>query len=117
VIGGFAVTQASISAATPASPRLHRRALRTRRSSTSCFRREQCALGEYVSRQTFDPATLGFSPTALRVMGGYQYLPLLHVGNFSTTNANSTIASLGSQRQIGARDSIDRCLTISRRRR
>jgi hypothetical protein len=31
-------------------------------------------------------------------MAGYRYLPLLTFGSFSTTNANSTIASLGSQR-------------------
>ena len=48
--------------------------------------------------QDFDPATLGFSPTALQLMSGYHYLPLFTFGSFSTTNANSTIASLGSQR-------------------
>ena len=55
--------------------------------------------GEY--RQTaeeFDPAKLGFSSTALQVMNGYKYLPLMTFASFSTTNANSTIASLGSQR-------------------
>ena len=31
-------------------------------------------------------------------MRGYQYLPFVTIGSFSTTNANSTIASLGSQR-------------------
>ncbi len=31
-------------------------------------------------------------------MGGYQYLPLFTFGSFSTTNSNSTIASLGAQR-------------------
>ena len=45
-----------------------------------------------------DPATLGFSSTAARVMNGYQYLPFLTFGTFSTTNSNSTIASLGAQR-------------------
>jgi hypothetical protein len=48
--------------------------------------------------QTFDPATLGFSSTAVQAMNGFQYLPLLTFGSFSTTNANSTIASLGAQR-------------------
>ena len=48
--------------------------------------------------QTFDPARLGFSQTAVQMMNGYQYLPLFTFGSFSTTNANSTIASLGSQR-------------------
>jgi len=48
--------------------------------------------------QTFDPATLGFSPAALQVMNGYAYLPFLTFGSFSTTNSGSTIASLGSQR-------------------
>lgn len=48
--------------------------------------------------QEFDPAALGFSAAALQAMGGYRYLPLFTFGSFSTTNANSTIASLGSQR-------------------
>ena len=48
--------------------------------------------------QTFDPATLGFASSALQAMAGYQYLPLLTFGSFSTTNSSSTIASLGAQR-------------------
>jgi Carboxypeptidase regulatory-like domain len=48
--------------------------------------------------QTFDNATLGFSPTALQLMGDYNYLPLFTFGSFSTTNENSTISSLGSRR-------------------
>ncbi|HEY3053130.1 MAG TPA: TonB-dependent receptor [Thermoanaerobaculia bacterium] len=48
--------------------------------------------------QEFDPASLGFSPTAVALMGGYKYLPFITFGGFSTTNANSRIASLGSQR-------------------
>lgn len=48
--------------------------------------------------QTFDPAKLGFSQAAVSLIGGYQYLPLFTFGSFSTTNANSTIASLGAQR-------------------
>ena len=51
-----------------------------------------------IRRQEFDPAALGFSPAALQLMNGYSYLPLMTFGAFSTTNANSTIASLGSQR-------------------
>lgn len=47
---------------------------------------------------TFDPASLGFSTTAAQLMKDYQYLPFITFGGFSTTNANSTIASLGSQR-------------------
>ncbi len=47
---------------------------------------------------TFDPASLGFSSTAAALMKGYKYLPLITFGGFSTTNANSTIASLGAQR-------------------
>ena len=31
-------------------------------------------------------------------MGGYQYLPFFTFGGFSTTNSNSRIATLGSQR-------------------
>jgi hypothetical protein len=55
--------------------------------------------GEYRDpAQTFDPAKLGFSPTAVQMMGGYQYMPLFTFGTFSTTNSGSTIASLGSQR-------------------
>ncbi len=48
--------------------------------------------------QEFDPASLGFAPSALAAMGDYQYLPFITFGGFSTTNANSRIASLGSQR-------------------
>jgi hypothetical protein len=48
--------------------------------------------------QTFDPASLGFSSTASQLMSGYNYLPLFTFGSFSTTNSNSTIASLGAQR-------------------
>lgn len=55
--------------------------------------------GEYRDpAQTFDPAKLGFSSTAVSLMKGYQYLPFFTFGSFSTTNSNSTIASLGSQR-------------------
>ena len=48
--------------------------------------------------QDFDPASLGFSPTAVNLMGDFKYLPLFTIGSFSTTNENSTIASLGSRR-------------------
>ena len=48
--------------------------------------------------QEIDPAELGFSPAALQLMNGYRYLPLMTFGAFSSTNSNSTIASLGSQR-------------------
>jgi hypothetical protein len=48
--------------------------------------------------QEFDPATLGFSAQAVALMGGYNYLPFFTFGGFSSTNANSRIASLGSQR-------------------
>ncbi|MBP6703094.1 MAG: TonB-dependent receptor [Vicinamibacteria bacterium] len=55
--------------------------------------------GEYRDpAQTFDPSKLGFSSTALQLMSGYQYLPFITLGTFSTTNSNSTIASLGSLR-------------------
>ena len=47
---------------------------------------------------TFDPTSLGFSSTAAQLMKGYRYLPFITFGGFSTTNSNSTIASLGSQR-------------------
>jgi hypothetical protein len=45
-----------------------------------------------------DPAAIGFSGTALQLMRGYGYLPLFTFGSFSTSNENSTIASLGSRR-------------------
>ena len=48
--------------------------------------------------QDFDNASLGFSQTALQMIGSYAYLPLFTFGSFSTTNENSTIASLGSRR-------------------
>ena len=56
--------------------------------------------GEYRDPgQEFDPAKLGFSSTAVQMMQGYQYLPLMTFATFSNSiNANSTIASLGSQR-------------------
>ncbi|MFZ2491682.1 MAG: carboxypeptidase-like regulatory domain-containing protein [Thermoanaerobaculia bacterium] len=47
---------------------------------------------------SIDPASLGFSPTAVKLMEGYNYLPLITFGGFSTTNANSRIATLGAQR-------------------
>jgi len=46
----------------------------------------------------FDPASLGFSPAAVALMGDYKYLPFITFGGFSTTNANSRIATLGSAR-------------------
>ncbi|HEY1305534.1 MAG TPA: carboxypeptidase-like regulatory domain-containing protein [Vicinamibacterales bacterium] len=55
--------------------------------------------GEYRDpSQTFDPASLGFAPSALRAIGDFKYLPLMTFGQFSTTNDSSTIASLGSRR-------------------
>jgi Carboxypeptidase regulatory-like domain len=55
--------------------------------------------GEYRDpAQSFDPAKLGFSATALQLMKGFEYLPFFTFGSFSTTNANSTIASLGAMR-------------------
>ncbi len=46
----------------------------------------------------FDPAELGFSSEVVALMNGYKYLPFFTFGGFSTTNANSRIATLGSQR-------------------
>ena len=48
--------------------------------------------------QEFDPASLGFSSAAAGAFGDYRYLPFFTFGSFSTTNQNSTIASLGAQR-------------------
>jgi hypothetical protein len=45
-----------------------------------------------------DPAALGFSPETVSLMNGYKYLPFITFGGFSSTNSNSRIASLGSQR-------------------
>ena len=42
-------------------------------------------------------ARSGSRRTAVQLMGGYKYLPLMTIGTFSTTNENSTIASLGTQ--------------------
>jgi hypothetical protein len=55
--------------------------------------------GEYRDpAEQFDPAKLGFSSTALKVMNGYDYLPFFTIGAISTTPGNSTIQPLGSQR-------------------
>lgn len=48
--------------------------------------------------QEFDPASLGFSSSTAALFGDYRYLPLVTFGGFSTTNSNSRLASLGSQR-------------------
>jgi hypothetical protein len=45
-----------------------------------------------------DPAELGYSSGVAALFNGYKYLPFITFGGFSTTNANSRIASLGSQR-------------------
>ena len=47
---------------------------------------------------SFDATSMGFSQTALDLMGGTNVMPLMTIGTFSTTNQNSTIASLGTQR-------------------
>jgi hypothetical protein len=55
--------------------------------------------GEYRDpAQEIDPASLGFAPSAVQAMQGYKYLPMITFAQFSTTNQNSTIATLGSQR-------------------
>jgi hypothetical protein len=48
--------------------------------------------------QEFDPAKLGFAASALPLFADFHYLPLFTFGSFSTTNENSTIASLGARR-------------------
>jgi hypothetical protein len=48
--------------------------------------------------QEFDPASLGFSSSTAGLFGDYRYLPFFTFGTFSTTNQNSTVASLGAQR-------------------
>src|SRR5262249_52431704 len=67
-------------------------------SSTMLFdaRVSFARFGEYrKTGQSFNPATLGFSPTAVQMMQGFQYMPLMTFGTFSSgTNQNSTIASL-----------------------
>ena len=97
VINGFAVTQgfdyrSNLGVTTGFTSTLSPRTVLDLRGSVTRF-------GEYRRpAQTFDPAKLGFSTTALQLMNGYQYLPLFTFASFSTTNANSTIASLGAQR-------------------
>jgi carboxypeptidase family protein len=71
------------------------------RSSTLLFdlRAAFARFGEWRQpAQDFDPASLGFAPASVTAFGDYSYLPFITFGGFSTTNANSTIASLGSQR-------------------
>ena len=66
--------------------------------------------GEYRDPSSeFDPSTLGFTPSALRAISDYRYLPFMTIGTFSTTNDNSTIASLGSRRSDWG-DGFDRPL-------
>jgi hypothetical protein len=59
---------------------------------------------------TYDPASMGFLSTAAQLFGDYQYLPFITFGGFSTTNANSRIASLGAQRSDWS-DGFDRPFT------
>src|SRR4029079_2546207 len=46
----------------------------------------------------FDPSSLRFAASTMRAIGSYRYLPFMTFGTLSTTNENSTIASLGSRR-------------------
>jgi carboxypeptidase family protein/TonB-dependent receptor-like protein len=48
--------------------------------------------------QEFDPMKLGFASSAQPLFASFHYLPLFTFGSFSTTNENSTIASLGARR-------------------
>jgi hypothetical protein len=97
VINGFAVTQGFDYRTNTAvnggvTSALSGRSLFDARVSYSRF-------GEYrANAQSFDPAKLGFSSTALSLMNGYSYLPFMTFGTFSSTNSASTIASLGSLR-------------------
>ena len=97
VINGFAVTQGFD----------YRTNLAVNGGLTSTFgsktlfdaRVSYARFGEYrANAQSFDPSKLGFSPTALSLMNGFNYLPFMTFGSFSTTNSQSTIASLGSLR-------------------
>jgi Carboxypeptidase regulatory-like domain len=47
---------------------------------------------------SIDPASLGFSSQTVSLMQGYQYLPLIAFGGFSSSAFDSRIAQLGSQR-------------------
>src|SRR5215475_2523486 len=97
VINGFAVTQGfdyrtNLAVSGGVTSALTGRTLLDTRVSYSRF-------GEYrANAQTFDPSKLGFSQTALTMMNGYNYLPFITIGSFSTTNSSSTIASLGAMR-------------------
>jgi hypothetical protein len=97
VINGFAVTQGydyrtNLGINGGYTSTLGSRTLLDARLSYSRF-------GEYrADAQNFDPSKLGFSQTALTLMNGYNYLPFITIGSFSSTNSGSTIASLGSMR-------------------
>jgi hypothetical protein len=90
VINGFAVTQGfdyrtNLGATLGYTSQLSNSLLLDVRGSYSRF-------GEYRDpAQTFDPAKLGFSSTAVQLMNGYQYLPYITFGG-------TTIQSLGAQR-------------------
>jgi len=97
VINGFAVTQGfdyrtNLGVTGGYTSSLGGKSLMDTRVSYTRF-------GEYrATAQSFDPAKLGFSPTALQLMNGFQYLPFMTIGAFSSTNSSSTIASLGAMR-------------------
>jgi len=97
VIDGFAVTQGydyrtNLGATLGYTQQLSNTLLLDVRGAYSRF-------GEYRDpAATFDPAKLGFSSNTIALMNGYQYLPFMTFGTFSTTNSSSTIASLGAQR-------------------
>ena len=97
VINGFAVTQgfdyrSNLGATMGFTSTLSSTLLFDLRASYSKF-------GEWRDPgQTFDPASLGFAPTSANLFGDFQYLPFMQFGAFSTTNQNSTIASIGAQR-------------------
>ncbi|HXT69085.1 MAG TPA: TonB-dependent receptor [Vicinamibacterales bacterium] len=69
------------------------------RSTVLDVRMSRTKFGEYRDPAgNFDLSTMGFSPTALQLMAGKSILPMMTFGTFSTTNQNSTIATLGTQR-------------------
>ena len=115
VINGFEITKGFDYRTNRHDRWLHRRRCgRISCSTSAAAGRVSASIG--IPRPSSIPS-LGFSAAALRVMGDYNYLPLMTLGTFSTTNENSTIASLGIRRSTGATGSTGRSIPIRSRRR
>ncbi len=104
VINGFAVTQGlRLPHQHRRDRRLHLGAVADDCCSTSA-RAGRGSASTAIRRRTSIRRRSGSRRPPLQLMDGYQYLPLFTFGAFSTTNENSTIASLGSRRvRLGRR--------------